>query len=178
MARVLVIFGTSDGHTAKIAARIGAALTRAGHTARVLKDDDASCNMGPAGYDAAIAAGSVNYGRFQKVLTEWIARHAAALNALPTAFFAVSGQAGDPAGLGEAEKAFIRPFLTRTGWIPRQIVHVAGAFPFTTYPWWKRWMMKLILMRGGKPCDTRVDYEYTDWDRLDRDVAAFAAGLK
>lgn len=177
MARILVIYGTSHGHTAKVAARIGEALMRAGHEARVVQDDAAPHNMGPAGYDAVIAAGSVNYGRFQAGLTGWIARHVAALNALPSALFAVSGAACDPAGLDQADKAFIRPFLARTGWTPRRIVHVAGAFPFTKYAWWTRWMMKLILMRGGRPSDTAVDYEYTDWAGLDREVAAFAAGL-
>jgi menaquinone-dependent protoporphyrinogen oxidase len=47
------------------------------------------------------------------------------------------------------------------------VEHVAGAFRYTEYDFFKRWAMKLIAREHGQPTDTSKDYELTDWSRLD-----------
>ena len=42
-----------------------------------------------------------------------------------------------------------------------------------------RTLMRLMMRRGGHPTDTSHDYDYTDWDaveRVDREFAALVAG--
>jgi hypothetical protein len=52
-----------------------------------------------------------------------------------------------------------RPY--ETGWSPKLIHHVAGAFRYTSYDFLKRWAMKYIAYRKGAPTDTSRDYELT-----------------
>jgi menaquinone-dependent protoporphyrinogen oxidase len=59
-------------------------------------------------------------------------------------------------------------FVRDTGWTPGRIVHVAGAFRYTGYDFFKRWMMKVIARQHGQPTNTKRDYELTDWRALER----------
>ncbi|MCB2107775.1 MAG: flavodoxin domain-containing protein [Rhodobacteraceae bacterium] len=173
MKRILVLYGTLHGQAAKVAARIGERCRAVGHQADVIRDRDLPGSANPDDYDVILVVASFNNGRYPKALTKWIAAHAKPLSAMPSAFFAISGAACDPT-TGERDAASQSgPFLTKVGWTPRRIEHVAGAFPFTKYSWFEKWVMKTILKRGGHPHDTKVDYEYTDWPKLDRAVTGF-----
>ncbi|MGZ8407278.1 MAG: flavodoxin domain-containing protein, partial [Caulobacteraceae bacterium] len=61
-----------------------------------------------------------------------------------------------------------------TGWKPAAVHHVAGAFRFTQYDFFKRMMMKKIAREKGVNVDAKHDLELTDWDDLVRFVDGFA----
>jgi menaquinone-dependent protoporphyrinogen oxidase len=62
--------------------------------------------------------------------------------------------------------ACVAEFQRSTGWTPQCVHHVAGAFRYTQYDFFKRWAMKYIAWRKGAPTDASQDYELTDWDDL------------
>ena len=53
--------------------------------------------------------------------------------------------------------------------------HVAGAFRYTEYDFFKRWALKYIAWHKGAPTDTSRDYELTDWEDLARFVDGFVS---
>jgi menaquinone-dependent protoporphyrinogen oxidase len=166
MARVLVLFGTTDGHTAKIAAAIESTL-RAQHGTDVQVTQPRGAAPDPKDYDAVIVAGSVHGGKFQKSITRWVQSHAATLNAKPTAFVGVCLAVLQREPKVQAEvQAIVARFFTGTSWHPTRSITVAGAVPYTRYNWLKRWMMKRIVAKAGGDTDTARDYEYTNWDEL------------
>ncbi|MBL8628976.1 MAG: hypothetical protein JNM81_05070 [Rhodospirillaceae bacterium] len=177
MARILIIYGSTDGHTARVAEKIGAHLRGLGHAVTLYQGDRIPSGTDINAFDAYIVGGSVHYGKFQSYVGAFIRTHLKALKSKPSAFFAVSGASSSGAqGRIEAE-TFSTPFLAQLNWAPARIEQIAGAFPFTRYAFWKRWMMQYIVRRAGGEAHARKDYAYTDWERVERFALEFAASI-
>jgi menaquinone-dependent protoporphyrinogen oxidase len=171
MNNILIVYGTTDGHTRKIAQVLAEDL-RAHCCSVDLLDAGGQFNrLTPEGYDAVIVAASVHIGAYQKGVARWVRTHAEALNHMPSAFLsvclAVLEQRPEPR---EEAETIMRRFLRQYGWRPMMTRLVAGAVLYTRYPWLKKWMMKRIVAKAGGGTDTTRDYEYTDWN----DLRAFA----
>jgi menaquinone-dependent protoporphyrinogen oxidase len=173
MARILVTYGTTEGHTAKIAAALQLRLRRDGHTVDVV--DTAQGNPELQTYDAVIVAASVHGGRYQAGVVNWVMRHVGALNSKPTAFVSVClGVLQHDAKVQRELKAIVDAFLQSTKWRPLETRMVAGALKYTHYNFLVRWLMKRIVRKAGGDTDTSRDYEYTDWADLDQFADSFA----
>jgi menaquinone-dependent protoporphyrinogen oxidase len=177
MARILVIYGTTDGQTAKIAAALGRDLRSHGQVADVIHAGNST--PGPSDYDGVIVAASVHAGGYQRDLRRWVRRHVADLSHTPNAFVSVclGVLQHDPAV--DCDLAAIRErFVVATGWRPMTTKVVAGALPYTHYNWAKRLVLKRIVQKAGGDTDTSRDYEYTDWDDLRTFARTFAATVE
>jgi len=175
MARILIVYGTTDGHTARVAEAIAMTVRKAGHETIVHPTDDLPDALDIESFNAIIVGASVHYGKFQRSVARFIRQHLTTLSKKPSAFFAVSGASSSGAQGREEARTFSDPFLKELNWAPRRIEQVAGAFPFTRYGWWKRMMMRYIVRRAGGEAHTRKDYAYTDWDRVSRFAEEFTA---
>lgn len=173
MTRILVLFGTTDGHTAKIARRLGDALRR--HDADADIVDLSRAQPLPVGYDGVIVAASVHEGKYQRHVQRWVRTYAPTLSSMPSAFLSVClGVLQPQPEVQDEVQATIRRFLTSVGWEPAVTRTLAGAVPYTRYGWLKRRIMKRIVGKAGGGTDTTRDYEYTDWEDVERFAAAFA----
>lgn len=175
--RLLILYGTTEGQTAKIAAFLAARAEAAGHEVRL--HDVASCDPAPApaAFTAVILAASLHMGQYQTGVLAYARAHATALNAMRSAFLPVSlatlsQDAGELEGLAETVRSVTRD----TGWTPTVVSHVAGALRYTQYDFLRRWVMKFIAYSHGQPTDTSRDHEYTDWPALARFLDLFLAG--
>lgn len=164
--RVLICYASTEGQTRKICRFCTDQLFALGHSVEMLPAADAD-DLDLATFDAAILAGSVHVGRIQDALAAFAAAHAPALNGVPTLFLQVSLAA---AGNDEKELADLdriaREFSSATKWQPGAIHHVAGAFRFTEYDFFKSWAMRWIASQKGQTVDPHGDTEYTDWEAL------------
>jgi menaquinone-dependent protoporphyrinogen oxidase len=162
MTRVLILYGTTEGQTAKIAEALASAI-RAQGVAVDLADASES-DPSPEGYDGVLVAASVHAGGYQRSVLLWLRAHAEALRLRKTAFVSVclGVLQHDPQVNGEL--ALLRDrFLAAARWRPDSVKVVAGALPYTKYNWVKRWLMRRIVRKAGGDIDTARDYEYTDW---------------
>ena len=172
MSRVLILYGTTDGHTRLIAESIGDALRLGGVEADVVRAGTA--DPYPAGYDGVIVAASVHAGGYQKAVEHWVRAQAREFGARPTAFVSVCLAVVHPTPKVIADlDAIVTRFSKTTGWQPMQIEHVAGALLYTRYNFIKRWLMKRIVQSQGGETDTSKDYDYTDWTKVRRFAEAF-----
>ena len=67
----------------------------------------------------------------------------------------------------------------RPAGFPARTARIAGALQYREYDAFTRQLMRLLMKRMGHPTDTSQDYDYTDWeavDRLGRETAALARG--
>lgn len=168
MKQVLVLYASTHGHTAKIAERIARALEQAGAPAEVRRAD-AKVDVAPSGYAAVVAGGSIHAGHHQRELVEWARRHATSLGAMPSAFFSVSLSAADDADEARATaRRYVDEFVEETGWTPARTASFAGALQYLEYDFFTRLLIKMMMHRGGHPTDSSQDYEYTDWDAVER----------
>jgi len=175
--RILILYASTDGQTARIAERIGARLAESGYRATVRDVGAVEALWEIDTHDAVIVGGSVRYGRHSKALVERVRTCREALGQRPNAFFSVSLSAGGPGAKPELARRFIAAFVEATGWQPREVASFAGALRYRSYGLPLRWMMRFIVGREGGETDTSRDHEYTDWNAVDAFAARFAAQL-
>ena len=178
MSRILLLYATIEGQTARIAERIAHTLRHQGHSVEVLPADTARSDLDPAAYDAVIVGASIHYGHHPAYLRTLIRRHRDVLATRPGAFFSVCLSAGGPRPKPMAAQRYLDNFLRRTGWQPPLTASFAGALKYSLYGPIKRRVMIVIVGLGGGNTDTSQDYEYTDWDAVERFADAFAQRLK
>ena len=166
MSRVLILYGTTDGHTHKVAAFLGKTFEQEGCHVDVF-DAASGPTLQLDNYDGVVVAASVHIGGFQRPVRRWVHAHAAWLSRMPTAFLCVCLGILEqrPEAQREVEQ-IMQKFLNQTGWQPTTTMAVAGAVPFTRYTWFKKLVMRRIVAKAGGGTDTGRDYEYTDWDAL------------
>ncbi len=165
--KVLLVYGTTEGQTQKVARFVADHLARGGHQTQVTNAVDASSGIDPATFDAVIIAASLHAGHYQSAVVHFVSGHLAAIRARPNAFLSVSlAAASDDEDDARGLEQCLANFTQQTGWIPRRTHHVAGAFRYTSYDFLKRWALKYIAYRRGGPMDTGRDHELTDWNDL------------
>ncbi|MFM7443568.1 MAG: protoporphyrinogen oxidase, partial [Tabrizicola sp.] len=96
----------------------------------------------------------------------------------PTLFLAVSLSAAgqDPDDWAGLRKC-LATFEQDTGWTPGRVEHVAGAFKFSEYDFFRAWAMRRIADQKGEVVEPGKDKEYTDWAALGQTLDAWFAGL-
>lgn len=177
--KFLIAYGTTEGQTRKIARFVADRLAGAGHAVELLAAADAG-DLVLSGFAGAILAASVHAGSYQKAFVGFARDRAAELATLPTLFLSVSlAAAGDDPEEHRELDAIVGRMTDATGWRPGRVEHVAGAFRFGDYDFFKAWMMRRIAREKGEdaPAEGR-DTEYTDWAALGALVDAWVAGLR
>lgn len=174
---LLIAYATTDGQTRKIARFAADRLAGQGHAVELLNVEDTE-GLDLSRFDAAILAGSLHAGGYQKSLARFATDQAAALALMPTLFLAVSLSAAgnDPedwAGL----RRCLADFESDTGWTPGRTEHVAGAFRFSEYDFFRAWAMRRIADQKGEAVEPGQDKEYTDWAALILAVDGWVAGV-
>jgi menaquinone-dependent protoporphyrinogen oxidase len=180
MTRLLVAYGTTEGHTRRICEFIADIARRNGCEVTLIDSAAPEAGRGmETGYDAAILAASVHEGKHQSAMTHFVKDNMSWLNQLPGMFLSVSLAiaAEDPKSRAEAQDN-LRRFLEETGWQPAHTRCVAGALLYTRYNFLKRFVMHLIAQRAGGGTDTSCDYDYTDWIDLRNFITDFLVGLR
>lgn len=177
MARFLIAYSTTFGHTRKVADRIAERLQRSGQFIDVTNAAHPEV-VAMESYDGFILAASVNAGKHQKSMVEFVRNHLRILDSKPSLFVSVSGAAASNDAVNQAEaRKYIEAFEAETGLRPTLALPVAGEIAFTRYPWFMRMMLKLMVKWSGGEhkgdTDTRRDYVYTDWEALERAVDDF-----
>jgi|KBSSwiStaDraftv2_1062776.scaffolds.fasta_scaffold293047_2 menaquinone-dependent protoporphyrinogen oxidase len=176
MPRILIVYGTTDGHTAKICYFLASEMMRVGAEVDLLEAGTRSAE--PGGHDAVIVAASVHAQGHQRSIIRWVREHEAGLTSVPNAFISVclGVLQKEPRVRRDLDRIQER-FRERTGWRPDQVQEVAGALKYTSYGWLKRMVMRYIAGRAGGSTDTSRDHEYTDWTALREFAWSFVAAL-
>lgn len=179
MASFLVLYGTSEGQTSKVADRIVGTLTSRGHAAEAV-DVESSSNITVDVFDAIVVGSSIHVGKHNKAVRGFVNRNRDALNELPTAFFQLSlSSAVDDEERRAVAAGYFDDFLEETGWEPDRVGLFGGALRYSKYGFLKRLMMKRIAKEATGDTDASHDYEYTDWEEVEAfadDFAAFVEG--
>jgi menaquinone-dependent protoporphyrinogen oxidase len=174
MAKIAVVYATTEGQTAKIAQHIAARGRSRDHQmdVRHLAELDETFDL--SAYDGVMIGGSIHEGHYQRYLEKWLETHRDALARSKTALFTVC-LAIHSQNKAERDEALAFPKLLekRAHFVPTHSAVVAGALMYTQYSWLKRVVMKQISKKEGGSTDTTADHEYTDWAQVDAFTDAF-----
>jgi menaquinone-dependent protoporphyrinogen oxidase len=175
-ADALVVYASTHGHTAKIAARIAQAM-RAQRLEVDLRDVASAVDVEPGRYGVVVVGASLHKEHHQKEIADWVTERRDALEQRPSVFFSVSlSAAEDSEEARAATQRCIDEFCTQTGWTPGRTERIAGCLQYREYDVFTRQLMRLLMRRMGRPTDASHDYDYTDWDavdRLGREIASY-----
>ena len=122
----------------------------------------------------SLLAGSLHVGRFQPALVQFVAGHRDLIATKPSAFLSVSlSAAGENPDDWEGLEQCVARFIHETGWTPDEIHHAAGAIKYSQYDFFKRLALKHIAMRRGHATRMNHDYDFTDYEALNRFILDF-----
>jgi menaquinone-dependent protoporphyrinogen oxidase len=203
MPSVLVLYGTGEGQTAKVASQIAETLDGRGHDATSIDIENRPDEFALASFDAVLIGSSIHVGAHDKQIREFVSANRDELQRLPTGFLHTVGcniskiirhpwvanifRYLQPTVSGVALVGCRRPGATRRGGelrrhaarrdrlAPRRIGLFGGALRYSKYGFLKRLMMKRIAKGATGDVDTSQDYEYTDWAEVDAFASDFAA---
>ncbi len=167
MARMLIVYGTTDGQTAKIARFIAGVGRGEGHEIVVVDACSREARLDLSAYDGVVVGASVHFSRHRREVCRWIREHRARLSAMPSAFFQVSLSAAvrDPAH-EHRDAESIAHLTAKTGWRPERSASFAGALAYTRYRLWKKLLTLAAARVQRLSTDFARDHEYTDWSRV------------
>ncbi|MFN3231477.1 MAG: flavodoxin domain-containing protein [Alphaproteobacteria bacterium] len=174
MARLLLVYASTEGQTEKIAHYIRDRLGAAGHHVAGIRAGEGTP---PDAFDAAILAGSLHLGKHQRELVDFASVHRELLAGVPSLFLSVSLSAqGGVDDHANAQKC-VDDFIAETGWTPTRTELIAGGVHLKKINPVKRFMIRRILRKKGYEVGPSGDLEFTDWAALDRMVEDFCSGL-
>jgi menaquinone-dependent protoporphyrinogen oxidase len=162
--RVLIIFASTHGQTAKIAEAIAARLRERGAEVDV-RDVHASTVPAPDDYDVVGLGSRVRHGKHDLAIHRYIDRHLSSLQARQNFFFSVSLTASDKPYLPDPG-GYIYGTTYATAFRADAWAAFAGALPYRRYSPILRLLMKLRSSRHGNPINTHRDYDFTDWTQV------------
>ena len=178
MKPILVLYGTREGQTRKIAEHIGEALKAKQRDTAVLNAAEVAEAFDLCAYGAVLVCASLHAGKYEREVVRFAKNYLVDAGPLPTVFLSVSlsertveDEEADPAlraRAAEDVKRTVDEFLAETGWHPTHIAAAAGALLYSKYNFVIRLIMKRISKKAGGPVDTSRDYEFTDWTRIDQ----------
>lgn len=172
MSKILIIYSTTDGQTLKISRKLQILLEDWGHRVELVSVDLAS-GVDLQVFDKIVIGAGIRYGRHCQLIHEFIENRRALLDSKPNAFFSVNAVARKPEKSTPETNPYLRKFLGRISWRPKQLAVFAGKIDYQRYKAIDRAMIRLIMWMTKGPTDPYTVVEFTDWSK----VEAFAVLL-
>jgi menaquinone-dependent protoporphyrinogen oxidase len=164
MKKVLVLYMSQGGHTARIARRICESITSAGGSGEMM-DINEAVHEGIEWdrYDVVVLGAPVLYGTYHKSVFEFIKANHAKLESAPNSFFNVSVVARTPEKATVKGNRYMQKFLELSPWKPRDLKVIAGKVDYPSWGWLDTLMIQMIMKFTKGPTDRTAVIDYTDW---------------
>lgn len=165
MAKILIIYSTTDGHTRSICERLQEIAADGNDVDLVAMADQPGIDIAP--YDKVVIGASIRYGKHQKEVFDFIERNRSALENKTNAFFSVNVVARKPEKNTPETNPYLQKFLKKIAWQPANLAVFAGKLDYPRYGAFDRTMIRFIMWMGKGPTDPSLTVEFTDWDKVD-----------
>jgi menaquinone-dependent protoporphyrinogen oxidase len=166
MAKILIAYSTTDGHTRKICERIKQLIEERAHTVTLeFIDDEPELELDP--FDTIVIGASIRYGKHRPQVYEFIRKNRQILESKPTAFFSVNVVARKPEKNSPDTNPYLKKFLRQLSWKPQVSAVFAGKINYPIYTFWDRQVIRFIMWITNGPTDPQAVEEFTDWTKVD-----------
>jgi len=177
MSELLIVYGTKEGQTARIARTMARLAKDRGVATDLLDGRNAPQDPNLGAYRAVIVAASVHAGHHEGYIERFVHAHACELGSMPSAFVSVSLSASKAETRRDVEPV-VDKLLRQAGWAPGMRAYFGGALAYRQYNMVLRWIMKRISARAAGPTDTSKNYDLTDWTAVEQFTEAFLKLIK
>ncbi|MDO8788568.1 MAG: menaquinone-dependent protoporphyrinogen IX dehydrogenase [Sulfuritalea sp.] len=166
MARILIIFSTTDGHTVKICDRLRQVIEKNAHQVSVVSVKEVA-QTDLRAFDKIVVGASIRYGKHSKLVFDFIRSNLQLLDSKSNAFFSVNIVARKPEKNRPDTNPYMRKFLKRIAWRPKQLAVFAGKLDYPRYSSFDRFMIRFIMLMTKGPTDPTTVVEFTDWQQVE-----------
>lgn len=166
MARILIIFSTTDGHTVKICDRLRQVIEKNAHQVSVVSVKEVA-QTDLRAFDKIVVGASIRYGKHSKLVFDFIRSNLQLLDSKSNAFFSVNIVARKPEKNRPDTNPYMRKFLKRIAWRPKQLAVFAGKLDYPRYSPFDRFMIRFIMLMTKGPTDPATVVEFTDWQQVE-----------
>ena len=166
MANILIVYSTTDGHTAQICNRLQSVAEKIGNQVVVASiDDDPEVDLQT--FDKIVIGASIRYGKHGPKVYDFIHRNQQVLESKPSAFFTVNVVARKPEKNQPATNPYLQKFLKQIAWQPTTLGVFAGKIDYPKYGFLDRQAIRFIMWMTKGPTDPTAVVEFTDWDAVE-----------
>ena len=166
MAKILIIYSTTDGHTSDITAKIASVFAQNGNEVTVH-----ALAEGPVAdldsFDKIIIGASIRYGKHQPMVYKFIEENQQVLETKDNAFFSVNVVARKQEKNKPDTNPYMIKFLKQISWQPKRLAVFAGRLDYPSYTYFDRQMIRLIMWMTNGPTASDTVIEYTDWSKVE-----------
>ncbi len=174
MKKILILYMSRGGHTARIARTLMETILEAGGACDMMDLVEATHEgVEWDQYSAVVVGAPVLYGTYHKSVFNFIRAHQAALAARPNSFFNVSVVARNPLKATVEGNRYMQKFLQLSPWKPAHLKVIAGKVDYPSWSWYDVLIIQLIMKITKGPTNKNTVIDYTDWE----DVRAYGQQL-
>lgn len=166
MARVAIIYASTDGHSRNICERLRELIETPDNQVTLVSIEDARA-ADLSAFDKIVVGASIRYGKHSPLLLEFVNANVRVLDAKPNAFFSVNIVARKPQKNRPETNPYLQKFLRRSRWRPKELDVFAGKLDYPRYGFLDRLMIQFIMLITKGPTDPRTVVEFTDWQRVE-----------
>ncbi len=167
---VLVVYGTVEGHTQKVAKFVATHLEEQGHSITLHDSNKKMEGLWVPSYDAVILASSVHQQRHKGSLANFILSQRKSLAEMPSLFISVSLSIAFEGGHNEAQ-SYVDHLFSHCNFEADTTLLVGGALQFDKYDYYMNQIVEHIVLAEHELVSE--DREFTNWEQLARDLDEF-----
>jgi menaquinone-dependent protoporphyrinogen oxidase len=166
MAKILIIYSTTDGQTERISLQLQKVIEQQGNKVTLCSITECS-SLDLRSFDKIVIGASIRYGKHSPLVTDFINRNKELLDSKPNAFFSVNVVARKPEKSRPEANPYLQKFLRRIYWSPKELAVFAGKIDYPSYRFFDRLMIRLIMWMTKGPTDPKAVVEFTDWRQVE-----------
>ncbi len=166
MAKTIIIYSSTDGHTHKICSRLQKILEHSAHQVNVVSIKEVAA-LDLNTFDKIVLGASIRYGRHHAEVHDFISANQTLLDSKANAFFSVNVVARKPAKNQPHTNPYLKKFLRQIAWKPKNLAVFAGKIDYQRYRFWDRHIIRMIMWISKGPTDPKANIEFTDWTQVE-----------
>lgn len=171
---VMIVFGTVEGHTGKIARFAARQAEASNHKVSLFDTENKLAPVSFEGVESVVLAASVHERRHPQHFEVFVGAHKKQLAGCKTLMLSVSLSAAFEAGMEEAQD-YLTEMEMRTGFKPDHEMLVAGAVKTGSYDYFESQVVRHVVLKDRDYDPSLGEHEFTDWDALDAELDRFFA---
>ena len=166
MAKIIIVYSTTDGHTKEICQRLKEVIeAQENQVALVSVEDTNSTEL--KSFDKIVLGASIRYGKHNPKVYQFIENNREILEQKSNAFFSVNVVARKPEKNTPETNPYLIKFLNQISWKPQNLAVFAGKIDYQKYQFFDRFMIHFIMWMTKGPTDPKTCVDYTDWKQVE-----------
>ena len=168
MNKVLIVYGPRYGTTTEVVQDMSNTARELGVQVDVVNLEKETLLHEPEDYDLVIIGSGIRTGQWKKEPLEFIEQKLDSLSKTKVALFVVSGYAGNPDKVAEAQSEYLDKMSEKyPGLSPISTALIGGVFEFQKYNLVVRALVKNIVKNQLPPGDEIPEkIDFRDWDMI------------